>query len=211
MTRPSAWRSRGFTLVELLVAIMILTLFMTASMGAVRVASRSWAAGQERADRSEEMRSIAGFLRRQFAHAPVLRIGEGEDERIAFIADGQHMRFVAPAPQYAHGPGLITYHLDVDAIDDKAALTLTYAPFDPGAERFDQPLDGERMVLALDFDDLHFEYFGAETEREIAAWRESWSHDADFYPDAVRIRSRAKGTTRGWPDLVFALHGGERP
>ena len=42
--RAAKHQSAGFTLVELLVAIMILTLFMTASMGAVRVASKSWAA-----------------------------------------------------------------------------------------------------------------------------------------------------------------------
>ena len=50
MMRAAPRQSAGFTLVELLVAIMILTLFMTASMGAVRIASKSWAAGQQRAD-----------------------------------------------------------------------------------------------------------------------------------------------------------------
>jgi len=204
-------KHRGFTLVELLVAILILTLFMTASMGAVRTASRSWAAGQERTDRTEEMRSIAGFLRRQFAQAPILRVGEGDNERIAFIADDRHVRFVAPAPQYAHGPGLITYQLAVDTIDDKAALTLIYAPFDPGAARFDEPLAGERVVLALDFDDIRFEYFGTETDKGVVSWRESWSPDADFYPRAIRILSRADGATSGWPDLVFALRSGEQP
>ena len=74
MTRKS---SRGFTLVELLVAIMILTLFMTASMGAVRIASRSWAAGQERTDTTEELRGVSDFLRRQFAQLPLSTVGEG--------------------------------------------------------------------------------------------------------------------------------------
>jgi len=207
--RAFASNSRGFTLVELLVAIMILTLFMTASMGAVRIASRSWAAGQERTDRTEEMRSVAGFLRRQFAQAPVLRVGEGDDERIAFVGDDKHVRFVSPAPQYAHGPGLITYELAVDTIDDRSALTLTYAPFDPGAERFDQPLEGERVVLALDFDEIRFEYFGIEDDKGLYSWRGSWSHDAEYYPSAVRILSRAEAATRGWPDLVIALRAGE--
>ena len=100
MNRRVYNRSRGFTLIELLVAILILTLFMTASMGAVRIASKSWAAGQDRSNATEEMRATADFLRRQFAQLPSLTIGEGEDERLAFAADETRVRIVAPAPQY---------------------------------------------------------------------------------------------------------------
>ena len=202
-------RQGGFTLIELLVAIMILTLFMTASMGAVRIASRSWSAGQERADATEELRSVAGFLRRQLAQMPRLRVGEGDNERITLIADDQHLRFVAPAPQFAFGPGLITYELAVETIDDRAALTLTYAPFDPGAERFDEPLTGVREVLALDFESIRFSYFGAQDEKGIAEWQDSWAHDAELFPQAVRIRTREEGADDGWPDLVLALRSGE--
>ena len=56
----------GFTLLELLVAIMIFTLIMTTAMGAVRVGSRSFEAGISRADETAEIRVIANILRRQF-------------------------------------------------------------------------------------------------------------------------------------------------
>ena len=120
-------RSSGFTLVELLVAITILTLFMTAAMGAVRIASRSTTAGVVRADTTEEMRAVSDFLRRQFAQLPHMTIGEGRDERLAFAADQKNLRFVAPAPLYSRGAGFMIYTLAARRTDDgREVLTLSY-------------------------------------------------------------------------------------
>jgi general secretion pathway protein J len=202
-------RSRGFTLIELLVAIMILTLFMTASMGAVRIASRSWAVGQERSDATEEMRATADFLRRQFAQLPSLTIGEGDKERLAFAADEKRMRFVAPAPQYSHGAGLITYLLEVTTIDEQTLLTLRYAAFDPGSDELSHDNLSEPIILGAGFDGAGFQYYGAFTDDDELAWHSSWQNDAENYPLAVFIRTRPDPESHGWPDLVFELRSGE--
>jgi general secretion pathway protein J len=203
-------RQGGFTLLELLVAIMILTLLMTASLGSVRIASRSWAAGQERADMTEEMRSVADFLRRQFAQLPPLTIGEGSDTRLAFAAGEKELRFVAPGPQYSFGAGLFLYTLAGESIDGNESLTLRYAPFDPGNESFVEPVSSDGMILAWGFEDITFHYYGSQTDDDSPAWHRHWSPDAEFYPLAVRIRTRSTPTGDGWPDLVYRLRSGER-
>jgi len=208
MKNHSYKRSGGFTLIELLVAIMILTLFMTASMGAVRIASRSWAAGQTRSDSTEDMRAVSDFLRRQFAQASFLTIGEGDEERLAFIADEKHVRFVAPAPQYSEGAGLMTYILTAEKIDERNALTLRYAPFDPGSDEISNDYFSEPVVLATGFDGIGFQFYGAPTEDDDVAWRASWQEDAENYPNAIIIRTRAEPDADGWPDLVFELRSG---
>ena len=202
-------RSRGFTLVELLVAIMILTLFMTASMGAVRIASRSWAAGQDRADATEEMRATADFLRRQFAQLPNLTVGEGDEQRLTFAANEKWVRFVAPAPQYSHGAGLMTYVLAAEVIDARHALTLRYAPFNPGSDEINADYFSEPMILATGFEGIGFQYYGAPTDDDEVTWQTIWEDDADYYPSAIFIRTRAEPDGDGWPDLVFELHSGD--
>ena len=202
-------RTRGFTLIELLVAIMILTLFMTASMGAVRIASRSVSSSVARADTTEEMRAVSDFLRRQFAQLPPLTIGEGKELRIAFSAEQQQLRFVAPAPQYSPGAGLMTYTLAAEAIDGREFLTLSYTPFDPGSDEFDAPLTSERQVLGPGFEAISFTYFGAEMEDENPDWKQNWRDDAERYPSAVRIRTRTDLGSGGWPDLLYNLRLGE--
>ena len=209
MKRHYLKRSAGFTLVELLVAIMILTLFMTASMGAVRIGSRSWAAGETKSDATEEMRAAADFLRRQFAQLPFLTIGEGDERRLLFIADQEHVRFVAPAPQYSQGAGLITYILAAEAIEEDNALTLRYAPFDPGSEEISTNYFSEPVVLATGFDGIGFQFYGAPTEDDETAWRSSWDQDAENYPKAILIRTRSQPEGEGWPDLVFELRSGD--
>jgi prepilin-type N-terminal cleavage/methylation domain-containing protein len=201
---------RGFTLLELLIAMLILSLFMTASMGAVRVASKSWAAGQERSDLSEEMRSVSGFLRRQFAQMPPMKIGEGDDERLAFAASEKKLRFVAPGPRYSHGAGLVLYTLSAENVDGRESLTLRYAPFDPGRDEFTAPAEMQGMILAWGFEDVTFYYYGAETDKDTPEWRSHWSADAERYPSAVRIRTRHSPDGEGWPDLVYRLKSGER-
>ena len=201
-------KSRGFTLVELLVAIMILTLFMTASMGAVRIASRSWAAGQERTDATEELRGAADFLRRQFAQLPLATVGEGDEERLLFVADERHVMFVAPATQFSHGAGLMTYVLAADEDGERQKLTLRYAPYDPGRETVDPDTFSEPLVLATGFSTIGFQYYGAPTEDDDLTWWPLWQDDAEQLPRAIIIRTREEGETDGWPDLVFALRSG---
>ena len=202
--------SAGFTLIELLVAIMILTLFMTAAMGAVRIASKSTTAGVVRADTTEEMRAVSDFLRRQFAQLPHMTIGEGKDEHLALAADQKNLRFVAPAPLYSRGAGLMIYTLAAKRTDDgREVLTLSYAPFDPGSERFEAIRSTEPMILTTSFPTVEFEYFGAQMEKERPDWTPVWREDAEQLPTAIRIRTRTEIDGAGWPDLFYTLRSGE--
>jgi len=205
--------SSGFTLIELLVAIMILTLFMTAAMGAVRIASRTTTAGVMRADGTEEMRAVSDFLRRQFAQLPHLTIGEQQEQRLAFAADRKSLRFVAPAPLYSRGAGLMIYTLAAKRTDDgREVLTLSYAPFDPGSERFESIRSTAPMISTAGFETVEFEYFGAEMEKEKERpdWKPVWRDDAEQLPVAMRIRTRTEFGGAGWPDLYFNLRSGQR-
>ena len=202
--------SSGFTLIELLVAIMILTLFMTVAMGAVRIAGKSTTAGVVRADTTEEMRAVSDFLRRQFAQLPHMTIGEGRDERLAFAADEKTLRFAAPAPLYSRGAGLMIYTLAAKRTEaGSEVLTLSYAPFDPGSERFETMRATAPLVLTAEFETVEFEYFGAEMDRERPGWKPAWREDAERLPVALRVRTRTASGGAGWPDLFYTLRSGQ--
>ena len=203
-------RDRGFTLLELLVAILILTLLMTISISSVRIAGQSLVAGVDVADATEEMRTVSEFLRRQLAGLPPLVMGDGQDQRIALQADSKSLRFIAPAPQYSYGPGLIVYELTAERIDGLEYLTLSYAPFDPGSSDWQRPPPGSRRIISRGFEGVTFAYFGSEMRRDSPAWRTDWRDDAEQFPSAVRIRTRDNDTADGWPDLVYVLRSGGR-
>lgn len=197
------FRTGGFTLLELLVAIMILTLIMTASFGSVRIASRSWEAGQSRADANEEMRAVSDFLRRRFSQMSSFVWIDGNEERIAFIGERRHIRFIAPAPAYSAGPGFFTYTITAETEDGSEQLVLSYSPFDPGTGDFTEPYGSRRTILSDNLADVSFEYYGTEKADIEPSWQESWPADAELFPAMIRVRTATDGSASGWPDLVF--------
>jgi general secretion pathway protein J len=196
----------GFTLVELLVAIAILGLFASAAFGAVRTAGRSLDAGLQRANTTEVERSVSDFLRRQLAQLTPTRVPDGDESRLAFAADRSRLKFIAPAPQYSLGAGLLVLELVLRKNDGHTSLVLKFGPFDPGAAEFEFTDTSEYSVLAEIIGDMDFQYFGAEIEDDRPTWKSEWRSEADLYPTLVRLRPRSGGDS-GWPELVFSVQG----
>jgi hypothetical protein len=93
--------------------------------------------------------------------------------------------------------------------DGREVLTLSYAPFDPGSERFEAIRSTAPMILTASFETVEFEYFGAEKDKEPLDWKPVWSEEADRLPNAIRIRTRTEFGGAGWPDLFFNLRSGD--
>lgn len=199
--------SGGFTLLELLVAVAILSLFVATTFGAVRTASRSLDAGLQRADATEQMRSVADFLRRQLAQLAAMRVPGGDEERIAFHGEAERLRFIAPAPQHAPGAGLLVFELELTKADGRTSLAISSAPFDPGSGAFDHVETASRMLLVPDLGNAAFDYFGAEFEKDPVSWKPAWMADAQRYPAMVRLRAEDSQRPAAWPELVFAVNG----
>ena len=205
----SAARMRGFTLVELLVAIALLALFLTASMGAVRVGSRSWEAGLRHAGESETLRAGAGFLRRQLGQLQAMSWSDPDGEHLVLVATPDRLVFVAPAPPLAGGPGLLVHELAARPTAAGYSLTLTYGPYDPGEPIFAAPVESRSIDLGAGFRSVRFDYFGAEMRDDERAWTANWRVDAEQFPLAVRLRAEG-ADGGGWPELIFPLKAAGR-
>ena len=60
---------RGFTLLELLVAITLLGLLMAALLGGLRLGARVWETGEARLDASARVQIVQDFLRQRITEA----------------------------------------------------------------------------------------------------------------------------------------------
>jgi prepilin-type N-terminal cleavage/methylation domain-containing protein len=195
----------GFTLVEMMVAIAILALFLAASMGSVRVGSRSWEAGLRQAEKAEALRAGAELLRRQLGQAQPMRWSDRDGNYLVLLAGPERLVFVAPAPALTGGAGLLVHELTAEPAHDGYSLTLTYGGYDPGADVFAPPIGRESIALGSGFTAVRLDYFGAEMRDAEPAWTPQWRADAELFPLAVRLRAeRAEGD--GWPALVFPLN-----
>lgn len=201
-------QSSGFTLLEALVAILVLSLIMTAAFGALRVGGRSWEAGITHADDSEALRSVTDFLRRQFGQLLITTWHDDAEQRIAFEGAPDRVRFIAPAPQQLGSAGLLMFTLSVEQDGLDKSLILSHAPIDPGAEGFEAATDQERLLLAGELQAAHFSYYGSLKTTDSPGWHRHWDGDAEAFPEVISIRIDAPEGSQPWPELHLVIRAG---
>jgi len=194
-------RNRGFTLVELLVAITILSVLMSVAFGAVRIGGKSLGAGIERADRSEEARATADFLRRQFAQLTPETIDVDDKQWLVFEGDANRVDFVTLSPAATLGPGLMTATLIVEPADDGVELWFGVRPYNPGNPDTERTEALSKSMLYGDLAGARIRYFGVPDEYGEPGWHDYWQRDAYRYPLAVEISL----TENAMPDVESRL------
>ena len=194
---------RGFTLLEVLAALVMLALLMVGVYSGIRTASVSARAGSAMIQRSDQIRAAQQFVRRELAQAmaqPLARNREGEP--LVFFGNAREMRYIAPLPGYLGrlGPQLQRLQL----VDDGAGglrleLSLALLPPDGSAP---QAL-GETQILLDHIRAGGFTYTGFDGRGAPVAWTDTWP-DGRQLPRLVSVDLRAAGNPP-WPRLQVPI------
>lgn len=196
-------RAAGFTLLEILAALVLLALLLVGVYSGIASANRSVRAGTAAIERVDQMRSAQQFLRRELAQSVAEPIGHTDrGEPIYFQGNAREMRYVAPLPGYLGklGPQLQQLQL-VDDGRGGSRLELRLALLPPDG-RPPQPL-GEPQVLFDHIRQGSFSYSGANTRGEWVPWSPEWI-DGRILPLLVRIELQPQGLD-SWPRLDVPL------
>lgn len=197
--------NRGFTLIELLVAMVILAITAVLVFDGLRLGTRSWALVDERADRTEQMRLVYGFIRTQLEQAQAFMYQEelGE-EQVSFSGEASVLRWVGPFPGYVGQGGMYWFTLEEQAFEGGRRLVLNYELYQ--SEDWDRFSDekAESVVLHEDIEQVEFAYLDVEGGGAQAVWEASWRR-TDRLPDLVRMRLRPRrASSPDWPELLVA-------
>ena len=104
-------RARGFTLLELVIALTLLALMASVLYGALGFAGRSWEGGEAKAEATAGMRLSHGFLRTQLEAQHPLRMRKIPEFPLLFTGTREELRFAAPLPARITGGGIWYYRL----------------------------------------------------------------------------------------------------
>lgn len=195
--RRFAGSEAGFTLIEVLVALVVLAIVVAMLPGAFRFAHATWDAAA-RLDRRAGYDIAGGFLRSRLAEAmPIFEPTASGLKRIAFQGTGETLSFVAATPNGPAGAGLYRFALEMGLADARSrapALLARVRPYRTGAA--DSDAGEERRMLVEGVTGLAIRYFGRGEARSEPAWLGAWT-STDALPMLVEltVTSREGGGT----------------
>jgi general secretion pathway protein J len=193
-----ASRSRcqaGFTLLEVVVALAILGLVMTALAGGLGFSLKASRAGERMTDDTLAIARLDGLLRHDLERALRLRTASSPHAPLAFTGSTESLAFTVAAPSYPTAAGL--YQVSFAVLSSAGGETLSYSR--RAAAETPAPEDADERPRALiegTAARISFAYFDGK------AWRDRWL-DAEALPRLVRLRL-ADGGSGGllWPDII---------
>lgn len=161
----------GFTLVELLLAVTMMSLLLALAYGGMRAATRASDSGQAQLEQTGRLRITHQFLRKQFnLMLPLPFMAETEsadlDVRRVFSGTPEWVQFVGPMPGYLGSGGLQVQLLAVEPGEDGLALTYRHAVLEDFVQ---ENLFLRDPVILLDgLRSVHFEFL-APAEDSMAS------------------------------------------
>jgi general secretion pathway protein J len=194
---------RGFTLVELLVALTLLAMMTVMLFGGFRFGSRAWEASDASIDAADRIEAVQNLLRREIGEAILSPLVESQSLPPTFLGKGEEVFFLASLPAHQGSGGLYVFRLWHDRSRIPGKLRLEWRAYRPDGAADSGKAAGTALLLE-DISELSLSYHGRAAAGEVPRWTPIWT-DAKRLPDLVRLEVRfPDGDRRYWPPLVVA-------
>ena len=170
-------REKGFTLLEILIAMTILSLIAVIIGASLRLGIRAWERGEADIEGSQNIRFFVERLSQQIKSAYPYQMQIDGEKAIAFQGKSDSIFFVASSVRDNEG-GLKWFSYFVK--DGSLTVQEGILPDKKVMEKISE--NGE--VLDLNISGLKFEYFSSEKKE----WKQSWDSKTEL-PGAVKIEA----------------------
>jgi general secretion pathway protein J len=196
--------SRGFTLLELVIAMTVLGMVTVALYGVVAIGASAAGAGERKTEQARRFRTAVTVMSRQLRSvAPLFISGDKDEEpKPFFVADDESIEFITAAPQgpYAVGLAIVSYWLqDGKLFMSELPYFLAY-----DEDGLDEDADALKLetVLLYDVKALALSYQRSEGDED--GWEDAWdASDEDSLPAVVRMTVEPE--TPDGPSLVYEV------
>lgn len=195
-------KQHGFTLLEVLVALVLIGLLMVVLFGGFRAGIRSWQIAESHTSSVEEMRQLSSLLYRHLGQLQTAEpmLSESGQALPVYLWEASQVRYVAPLAISTGGtPYLFELISDAPGME---GVWVRFAPFRPGtaADQLFAEAQFQQVSSSVHFD---FRYYTkSDDPAQPGAWSEAVNAEAST-PQLVSVRFRAEG--KEWPELTFPI------
>ncbi|MDX9822605.1 MAG: prepilin-type N-terminal cleavage/methylation domain-containing protein [Syntrophales bacterium] len=175
-TRPA---DGGFTLLELLISMTLLVVILVITMGAMRMGSRSVAAGERKMEAQERFRAVLSIMDAQIASQLPLTYEGESGTRFTFRGDGQSLRFATGYSIWSGRRGYVVVEYVIEAAGGGKSVLYAQERI-PGIE-------GLASTRLIEASEMSFDYFYKGPVDEKGGWVDAMV-EGTAIPGKIRFR-----------------------
>ncbi len=191
MIRRSSLAQEGFSLIEVLVALALVSLLSVLALNSLEFGIEAWRRSSGNASELDDRIHAEGFLRQVLTQAsPRFVTRVGATGYVDFEGRATSLRLIAEPPQSLAGSGPLIVSLEVEASDSHRKLLISSRP---ELAKGQTPASMSRRVLLQDIGQAEFAYFGSKGSS--AGWHREWIRETHL-PELIRMSLR-KGEGTG--------------
>jgi prepilin-type N-terminal cleavage/methylation domain-containing protein len=193
---------RGFTLLELLVAMVILGLTLALVGSGGRLLRDT---GERLADRRDSMADLAiltTLLHERLGDAVALDFGRAGRTEASFLGTDEEARFLTLGRTIEPGGPLVLMAVGEREGGGIEVLRAEIDATESGFDALDDSGRAEARALAMPISDVDIAYFGRKEGDRAAGWHAAWQEEA-LLPLAVRLDLEQAG--RALPPIIVPV------
>lgn len=205
--------SGGFTLLELLVVMTLLSVLMGGLVSAMRSMGQTEVKIDQRLERIDEMRTAHAFLMQTIQRVSASKIDSPSNlgkKMMPFFATAESLIWVGILPARPNLGGQYFFRLRLENVNEKPELVLQFAPCDPDMTLPNWAV-AESRILVKDIQKFQVYAKGrtlkmmAQTTEISPTWVNGWSID-DSLPEQVKFRlTDSQGKMYDWTSPIYPL------
>lgn len=201
-------RSRGFTLIEVLISMSLLSMMMVLLFGSLKICADSWEKGENKITAVNELAMAYNFFHQHLSLAqPLWNDFSSEENSLSFQGNAHSLQFVSAMPASAGRSGLQLFSVDLQSDNNDSFIKVSLSPFFPLAEG--AAWHKEEEILISQVSDFSLAYFGSDDAEILGAdigegsWRDEWLAKNSL-PKLVKINITLDKETI-FPEIIIQL------
>ncbi len=193
---------QGFTLIEVIIAMTLLSIMMALLFGSMRISSESWQKGEAKIADVNNVAVVYQFFQQHLTTAkPLWDDFSEENKSLSFQGHKQSLQFVSSFPASAKKSGSQLFSLKLLSEKDENYIQVSIKPFFPVIKG--EEWKPEEVTLLNHVKDISFSYLNVDETQPEGFWQDEW-FNMDTMPRLVKIKIELDNGGF-WPEMVFEL------
>lgn len=194
---PVNKNSSGFTLLEVMLAMTLLSIMVVLLFSSLKVGAESWNKGEKKIAEVNEKAVVYQFFKRHLpAIKPIWNAFSDNERTFSFQGQTNALQFVSAFPSSAARKGLQLFELEFDE-REKGLIKVILRPFYPALD--ERQWQKEEVVLIENVKNFELSYFNLREN----IWEDNWQEKL-VLPALIKIKIELINGSF-WPEMVFAL------